>query len=36
MGKYSYELKKKQHAEYQRLLVEHNIKQSMSRKGDCI
>jgi len=25
-----------QHAEYQRLLVEHNIKQSMSRKGNCM
>ena len=24
-----------QHAEYQRLLAEHNIKQSMSRKGNC-
>ena len=25
-----------QHAEYQRLLAEHNIKQSMSRKGNCM
>jgi len=25
-----------QHAEYQRLLVEHNIIQSMSRKGNCM
>lgn len=25
-----------QHAEYQRLLSEHNIKQSMSRKGNCM
>ena len=25
-----------QHAEYQRLLKEHNIKQSMSRKGNCM
>ena len=25
-----------QHAEYQRLLVEHNITQSMSRKGNCM
>lgn len=25
-----------QHAEYQRLLSEHNIIQSMSRKGNCI
>ncbi len=25
-----------QHSEYQRLLVEHNIKQSMSRKGNCM
>ena len=25
-----------QHAEYQRLLYEHNITQSMSRKGNCI
>lgn len=25
-----------QHAEYQRLLVEHNIAQSMSRKGNCM
>ena len=25
-----------QHAEYQRLLTEHNIKQSMSRKGICM
>ena len=25
-----------QHAEYQRLLTEHNIKQSMSRKGNCM
>jgi transposase InsO family protein len=25
-----------QHAEYQRLLSEHHIKQSMSRKGNCI
>ena len=25
-----------QHAEYQRLLKEHNITQSMSRKGNCI
>jgi len=25
-----------QHAEYQRLLVEHSIKQSMSRKGNCM
>ena len=25
-----------QHVEYQRLLAEHNIKQSMSRKGNCM
>ena len=25
-----------QHAEYQRLLAEHNITQSMSRKGNCM
>ena len=25
-----------QHAEYQRLLSEHNIRQSMSRKGNCM
>ena len=25
-----------QHAEYQRLLKEHNITQSMSRKGNCM
>ena len=25
-----------QHTEYQRLLAEHNIKQSMSRKGNCM
>ena len=25
-----------QHAEYQRLLAKHNIKQSMSRKGNCM
>jgi len=25
-----------QHSEYQRLLKEHNIKQSMSRKGNCM
>ena len=25
-----------QHAEYQRLLAEHNIKQSISRKGNCM
>lgn len=25
-----------QHAEYRRLLAEHNIKQSMSRKGNCM
>ena len=25
-----------QHAEYQKLLAEHNIKQSMSRKGNCM
>ena len=25
-----------QHAEYQRLLTEHNITQSMSRKGNCM
>ena len=25
-----------QHKEYQRLLAEHNIVQSMSRKGNCI
>lgn len=25
-----------QHTEYQRLLTEHNIKQSMSRKGNCM
>jgi len=25
-----------QHAEYQRLLAEHNIMQSMSRKGNCM
>ena len=25
-----------QHTEYQRLLIEHNIKQSMSRKGNCM
>ena len=25
-----------QHAEYQRILVEHNITQSMSRKGNCM
>ena len=25
-----------QHSEYQRLLCEHNIKQSMSRKGNCM
>ena len=25
-----------QHAEYQRLLTEHNIIQSMSRKGNCM
>ena len=25
-----------QHAEYQRLLAEHNISQSMSRKGNCL
>ena len=25
-----------QHAEYQRLLSEHNIKQSVSRKGNCM
>lgn len=25
-----------QHTEYQRLLLEHNIKQSMSRKENCM
>ena len=25
-----------QHAEYQRLLAEHNVTQSMSRKGNCM
>ena len=33
---HSYQGWQYQHAEYQRLLPEHNITQSMSRKGNCM